>query len=72
MPLVCIAEFNTPIEASIARGMLEDNGIESVLDGSTILSVIPVPASIGGVRMMVREEDAQRARALLDEHGDIN
>ncbi len=52
--------------------MLEDNGIESVLDGSTILSVIPVPASIGGVRMMVREEDAQRARALLDEHGDIN
>lgn len=71
MALVCIAEFNTPVGASIARGMLDDHGIESVLDGSTILSVIPVPSSIGGVRMMVREEDAPRAKALLEEHGDI-
>ncbi|MCM1163587.1 MAG: DUF2007 domain-containing protein [Muribaculaceae bacterium] len=70
MALVCIAEFNTPVEANIAKGMLSDHGIESVLDGSTILSVIPIPSSIGGVRMMVREEDAPEAERLLRQHGD--
>ncbi|MCM1521104.1 MAG: DUF2007 domain-containing protein [Muribaculaceae bacterium] len=70
MALVCIAEFNNPVEASIAKGMLADHGIESVLDGSTILSVLPIPSSLGGVRMMVREEDASEARELLNKHGD--
>lgn len=70
MPLVCVAEFNNPVEASIAKGMLADHGIESVLDGSTILSVLPMPSSIGGVRMMVRDADAAEAQRLLKQHGD--
>lgn len=72
MTLVCIAEFNNSVEASIAQGMLADHGIETSLEGSTILSVIPMPYSIGGVRLMVRKEDAAEALRLLELHGDIN
>ena len=71
MALKLAAEFPNPVEASIARGMLEDNGIPSVADGSTILSVFPVPEALGPVRLMVREEDYERAHYLLHLHGDL-
>lgn len=71
MPLVCIATFPSPVEASIARGMLAGHSIPAILDGATILGVIPMPASIGGVRMMVHDHDATEALRLLREHGDI-
>lgn len=71
MSLVCIATFPDPIEANIASGMLAEYGIPAILDGATILGVIPVPSSIGEVRMMVRREDADRACELLSEHSDI-
>ncbi len=71
MELKCVAQFNTPVEASIAQGMLENNDIPSVLDNATIVSVIPVPSAIGGVRLMVREVDFDKAAELLREHGDM-
>ncbi len=72
MPLVCITTFTDSVAANIAAGMLEEHGIRSILDGSVILDVLPIPSSIGGVRMMVRSEDAEEATRLLREHGDLN
>lgn len=71
MELKCAAQFNTPAEASIAQGMLENHGIRSVLDNATIVSVLPMPSAIGGVRLMVRKEDYEKAYELLQVHGDI-
>ena len=38
MELVCVAQFNNPVEANIAKGMLENNDIPSILDNETIVS----------------------------------
>lgn len=72
MSLVCITTFTDTIAANIAAGMLEEHGIRSILDGSVILDVLPIPSSIGGVRMLVRAEDALKASSLLREHGDMD
>ena len=72
MALVHIASFANPVEAEIARGMLADHGIESVADGSTILSVMPMPEALGGVRLMVNSRDYDEALRLLEEHGDLD
>ncbi len=72
MPLSCIAQFNTPAEASMAQGMLESHGIRSIVDNGTILSVIPIPSTIGGARLMVNSDDVDEAIRLLREHGDLD
>lgn len=72
MKLTCVAQFSSPIAANIAQGMLENNGIKSVLDNATIVSVLPIPSAIGGVRLMVREEDRDKALELLREHKDLD
>ena len=69
--LVLAAEFGNPVEASIAQGMLENHGIKSIVDNSTILSVLPMPSAIGGVRLMVLSEDLPEATRLLEQHGDL-
>lgn len=71
MELVCVAEFNNPVEANIAKGMLENHDIQSVLDNETIVSVLPMPSAIGGVRLMVRQQDYEAALKLLEQHDDI-
>lgn len=72
MPLVLAATFSDPTAASIAAGMLAEHDIPSALDGSTILSVLPMPEAIGGVRLMVNSDDLPEAMRLLREHGDID
>ena len=72
MELVCVAQSNNPVEANIAKGMLENNDIPSILDNETIVSVLPMPSAIGGVRLMVRKEDYDQALELLKKHDDLN
>lgn len=72
MKLTCVAQFSSPIAANIAQGMLENNGIKSVLDNATIVSVLPIPSAIGGVRLMAREEDRDKALELLKKHKDLD
>lgn len=72
MELVCVAQFNNPVEANIAKGMLDNHDIPSVLDNETIVGVLPMPSAIGGVRLMVRQEDYDLALELLKDHGDLN
>lgn len=72
MELVCVAEFSNPVEANIAKGMLENHDIPSVLDNETIVSVLPMPSAIGGVRLMVRKQDYDASLKLLEEHDDLD
>ena len=46
--MTCVAEFDNQVEASIAKGMLESHSIPAIVDNGTILSVLPMPLTIGG------------------------
>lgn len=64
--LVLLATFPGDVEAHIAAGMLEANGIATVLDNQLFSSLYPIGFnSIGQVRMMVRAADYSRANELL-------
>jgi len=62
-PLVTIATFPEPAEASIARSVLESAGIEVFLSGETANSLLPVAFAS---QLQVRGEDESAARALLN------
>lgn len=68
-----IATFPDSISASIAQGMLEANGIHSVIDNQAMGALYPTPLSgLSDVNLMVNEKDATRAIELLKEVGDGN
>ncbi len=64
--MITIATFANAQEASIVQGMLEANGINSMISDQNNLYV-PV---FGGVTLLVDEADAARAEELLKSHGD--
>lgn len=66
-----IASFPDTISASIAQGMLEANGIRSVIDNQAMDSLYPAPLSgLSEVNLMVNERDAGRAIEPLKESND--
>jgi hypothetical protein len=64
--LVPIAEFEGSFDAELAKLALENAGIESVVFGEDLLAVLPHINAIK-VELRVFEEDAERARQVLDE-----
>lgn len=71
--LVLAATFPDVTTASIARGMLANNNIPSVLDNAILSSVYPFSFnSMGEVRLMVNSNDLDEAVRLLKAHGDLN
>ncbi len=53
------------VEAQIVKQLLEGEGIEVVIE-STKISPYPVSIGrIGEVRLMIREEDVEKAREIL-------
>lgn len=66
--LVCVREFWTEGEASIAQALLEEHGIESAVQGGQIRTTLNYYGSvIEGVKVFVAESDAPRAEQLLQE-----
>lgn len=63
MALTCVETVFSPVEAEIMRSMLDAAGITAVLFDAGIASLIG--PGISGVRLMVIEEDAAAARAIL-------
>jgi hypothetical protein len=62
----------TPEEAGMAQALLASAGIEARLEDQALSTVDPlVRFAIGGTKLLVRQEDAERARALLDDFGVI-
>lgn len=59
--------FSRNSDAQIARTILADHGIECILDNDIFSSVLPIGFnSIGGIRLMVRADDIQRAKDLIE------
>ena len=63
---VTVETFTSPWEAQLARARLEAEGIESlVADEHVVRLDWAISNAVGGVKLKVREEDAERAAAAL-------
>jgi len=67
--LTVIFRTHSDVEASIVRGLLEANGVMSVVGSDVAHNVFPLAvAELGEVRVSVRNEDAEEARRIIDGH----
>jgi hypothetical protein len=60
--LVTVARFESPVEAQMAKGLLESSGVECFLVGENANNLLQ---SAFRVRLQVRVEDEAEARELL-------
>ena len=65
--LVVIFRTQSDVEASIVRGLLEANGIPSVVTSGVAQFPLSV-TDLGEVRLSVRAEDADEGRRIIDGH----
>ena len=65
--LVVIATFDDLMEAHVARGLLDANGIATLLADQHILGVLPsISGRVGGIKLQVTARDAALATELLE------
>jgi hypothetical protein len=63
---VTVATFVTPHEAAMARGFLEGSGIRVFLaDAEMSRLASHLTPMLGGIKLQVPREDAEKARELL-------
>jgi hypothetical protein len=68
--LVVISSHLRPEEAGMLRGLLESAGIDAVLRDDMLSAVNPfLQPAIGGVKLVVRAADVERARDLIGSAG---
>jgi hypothetical protein len=60
--MVTVGRFENPLEAQMAKGMLESAGVESELVGENVNSLLQAAFR---VRLQVRVEDEAAARGLM-------
>lgn len=64
--LVTIGRFSQPLEAWLAKTKLESEGIECFLMDEHIVTMNWLYSNaVGGVKLKVREEDAEKAKRIL-------
>lgn len=64
--VVTIRQYATADEAAIAHDRLENAGIPCMLTNETFSSIYPIShTTLGGVRILVFERDAQKALEIL-------
>jgi hypothetical protein len=64
--LVVVGRFEDPVEAQMAKGMLESAGVECFLVGENVNNLLQAAFR---VRLQVRVEDEAAARELLESAG---
>ena len=65
--LVVIYAFGSQMQAEIAKSALTSTGIEAMIQADSAGGMRPhIAFSTGGFKLLVREEDAVAARAVLD------
>lgn len=62
--LIAIRQYNSNVDAHMAREILENEGIPCMLTNETFVS--SVYPSLGDIRLLVFERDAQKALEILD------
>lgn len=63
--LIVIGSFPDAAQAQLARNLLDEAGIDSTLDGEA-MGTMALGTALGGVRLLVREADADRACEIVD------
>jgi hypothetical protein len=71
MQNIMIASYRFRHEGEQARGYLADAGIGSLLHTDDAALLEPMVADADPVRLFVRADNAERARALLDDADDL-
>ncbi|MBU0478608.1 DUF2007 domain-containing protein [bacterium] len=65
--LICIKNYNNRIEAELAKSFLEDGDIEAIVSTDDCGGIYPSLSLVtGGTRLLVKEEDAQKALEILE------
>ncbi|MBR6757637.1 MAG: DUF2007 domain-containing protein [Bacteroidaceae bacterium] len=65
--LITIKQYGSNIDAHIARDILENEGIPCMLTNETLASIYPLShTSLGSIRLLVFERDAQAALHILN------
>jgi hypothetical protein len=71
MKFVAIRSYDNYIPAHIAMGRLKEEFINCYLENENSVTIDPfLSNAIGGIRLMVAENQAERARKMLD--GDLD
>ncbi|MCQ2265979.1 MAG: DUF2007 domain-containing protein [Bacteroidales bacterium] len=65
--LVVAETFFSASKAHIAQGRLQEEGIESMISDETVTQVIGITAGLGGIRLLVNEDDLDQAQKLIAE-----
>ena len=67
--LVVIFRTHSDVEASIVRGLLEANGVMSIVSSTVSHSLFPLTVSeLGEVRISVRADEADEAQRIIEDH----
>jgi hypothetical protein len=65
--LTTVATFHQPAQAELAKNVLIAAGIQAVLADAEIVAMDWLLANaVGGIKLQVRPEDAERAAAVLE------
>lgn len=64
--IVLCSEFANDTEAHIASAALEQAGIPCFIDGELFSRVYPVGGMLGGLRLMVKRKDLDRANDIIN------
>lgn len=68
MQFIQIRSFDNYIEANLVLGMLQENGINCHLKDENTITIDPLLSpAIGGMKLMVYESQAERAKEILTE-----
>jgi hypothetical protein len=63
--LVQVKNFNSSFDANLALAKLNDNGIEAVIHNNETILINPGRMNSANIKLMVKEEDVEKAAALL-------
>ncbi len=67
MDFVVLNSYLNYVDAHIAKGVLEEEGIETWLKDENTVTINPIwTNAVGGIKLMVAKEDAQKAWDLLE------
>ncbi len=66
--LVTIARFTDYIEADLAKQLLDDFGIESVVTGQNVANIYSGLPGLVDLELQTFESQAEQAREILESH----
>ena len=63
--LVCAKSFRSRLEANIAKGKLEENGISSFITADDESGMLPFSLGKAGVQLFVKAKKREEAKKVL-------